>query len=96
MEQTTANPGDTLSVTAKAVGGAGGYQFAFVLLKDGELVDRMSYSDQKRWSHTVTEYGAYQFVVYCMDSDGAVVTAESTIVQVCRSEEHTSELQSRE
>lgn len=87
VEQTTANPGDILSVTAKAVGGAGGYQFAFVLLKDGELVDRMSYSEQKRWSHTVTEYGAYQFVVYCMDSDGAVVTAESTIVQVCSATE---------
>jgi len=87
VEQTTANPGDTLSVTAKAVGGAGGYQFAFVLLKDGELVDRMSYSEMKRWSHTVTEYGAYQFLVYCTDGDGTVVTAESAVVQVCSATE---------
>ena len=87
VEQTTANPGDILSVTAKAVGGAGGYQFAFVLLKDGELVDRMSYSEMKRWSHTVTEYGAYQFLVYCTDGDGTAVTAESTVVQVCSATE---------
>lgn len=86
VDRITANPGDVVAVDAKAIGGAGSYQFAYVILQNGELVDRMSYSNMTSWSYTVTEPGVYQFKVYCKDGEDTVAVVDSDLIHVLSSD----------
>ena len=86
VDRITANPGDVVAVDAKAIGGAGSYQFAYVILQNGELVDRMGYSNMTSWSYTVTEPGVYQFKVYCKDGEDTVAVVDSELIHVLSSD----------
>jgi len=57
-------------ISASATGGAGGYQFAYELLCDGEQIDTTSLDEWKYYTFPLTEAGKYQVRVYCRDAAG--------------------------
>lgn len=74
--------GSTLTVSAQAVGGAGSYDYAYSVYKNGVKLDSTAYSAMKGWSYIASEVGTYYFSVSCMDGDGTVVTKNSENITV--------------
>ncbi len=69
--------GSTITVSAQAIGGAGSYDYAYSIYKDGVQLDSTDYSSMKGWSYIASETGTYYFTVHCKDGDGTVVTKNS-------------------
>ena len=65
----TAAAGDTVTWTAEAAG-ADEIQYAFRLLRDGEILQSWDYADTDNASYTLTEAGVYQMEAAARDAEG--------------------------
>lgn len=74
--------GGYLDVTASAAGGAGGYRYAYQLLKNGVKVDETEWGTWTVYNFPITGAGTYRVRLYVKDSSGTTVTAESRATTV--------------
>ena len=70
-DKTAAGTGETVTWTAKATGGSGGYTYCFYIYKDGAVVKKTGYAAADSLAYTPTEAGTYSAKVFVKDSSGA-------------------------
>lgn len=81
LSDTTATVGKQLGVTVQASGGAGGYKYAYQLLRNGTVVAETTYENMTFYSFAPTAEGTYSIRVYVTDAAGSVITVDSQTFQ---------------
>lgn len=79
LSDTTATVGKQLGVTVRASGGAGGYRYAYQLLRNGTVLEETPYDTMTYYSFAPKDEGAYSIRVYVMDTSGTVVSVDSQV-----------------
>ncbi len=70
-DKTSAKPGDTVTWTAKATGGAAPLQYCFYIYKDGAVVKKGSYGSANAFSYKAADPGVYTAKAFVRDAAGA-------------------------
>ncbi len=71
VSQTSAAVGESATWTSEATGGAGGTQYNYVLLKDGEVYRNIGWRSENRFTFTFTEPGSYRLQIRAKDATEA-------------------------
>lgn len=71
--------GKTVTYTCTAVGGAGGNQYSYYLIKDGKIWASVAYTSDATFTFTATEAGTYSLRAYCQDITGTRVFEVATV-----------------
>lgn len=85
----SANTGETLSASASAKGGEGGYDYAWQVYRGHTIVEETDYSMGSSYSYTPSTAGSYRFQVFVRDAGGNTASASGsliTVVAVCQHE----------
>lgn len=78
----TANKGERISASVSVVGGTGGYQYSWKVLKDGSIKAGSPITTDTSYDYLANEEGSYVFQVTVTDSGGNTVTAQSDAITV--------------
>ena len=81
--QNTASVGTSIGADAVAIGGSGGYKYAYTLYRDNAVVSSLEFSEGiTYYSYRADKPGNYKFEVTVRDSKNTQVSATSTTIVV--------------
>ncbi len=73
---------DEVVWTVEAIGGSGGYTYAFILLLDGEELDASSYQSENTFAYTLQTAGAYSIQAFVRDGENTTAKMTSDVLNV--------------
>ena len=73
---------DEVVWTVEAIGGSGGYTYAFILLLDDEELDATSYQSENTFAYTLQTAGAYSIQAFVRDGENTTAKMTSDVLNV--------------